>query len=116
MSNQPPWASVPPPSPERETPAGTTVPPRRSPNPPPSVLGTAFRWFFGVILGLSLAIAFLFFLFLLVVGNLFFRVAQSGSSEDSPLTERHHSGRKGAEEKIAIIHVEGVILEGLLGY
>jgi len=33
-----------------------------------------------------------------------------------PLTEQHYSGKKGASDKVAIITLDGVILEGLLGY
>jgi protease-4 len=38
------------------------------------------------------------------------------SDTETPLTETYHSGNKRAQNKIAIIHLDGVIMEGLLNY
>ncbi len=99
-SPQEPWPSPPPPPPHR----------------PPSLIGTALRWFFGIMFGLSLALNCLVLVFLaVVIGGV---TAGLGASfgEDGHLHERYHSGRRDAADKIAIVEIDGPIMEGLLSY
>jgi protease-4 len=68
----------------------------------------------GVAFGMSLLInlAAVVVLVLVCAGMLFFR-----SSDSDTLPERFYSGNKKAKHnKIAIIHVEGVLMEGFVGY
>jgi protease-4 len=72
-----------------------------------------------VLLGLSLALNLMclvgigiFFIITLALGG----SLAGGSAERIHLTEEHHSGKKSASDKIAIIQVNGVLAEGLLGY
>lgn len=84
--------------------------PHRPPPPPPrggsSVLGVAFT------------LSVLLNLFLLVAGGLLLVVGlviAAGSGEIA-LQEKFHSGKTSGHDKIAIIRIEGVILEGTLGF
>jgi protease-4 len=43
-------------------------------------------------------------------------LAFTASDSETLLHKHHHSGKKSAADKIAIIRVEGVLLEGLVGY
>jgi protease-4 len=43
-------------------------------------------------------------------------LAFTASDSETPLRKHHHSGKKSAADKIAIVRVEGVLLEGLVGY
>jgi protease-4 len=84
--------------------------PLRPPTPPPnnsSILGCAF--------GLSLALNIVAGLVLLLFCFVGFFFKKSDTSTVS-LTEQHYSGKSGANDKIAIITLDGVILEGLNGY
>jgi protease IV len=91
-----------------------SVPRHRQPPPSrPSLIGTFFRVLFVLVVLASFGLNLLLLAGLLMVGAL----SQSGSlGEDRHLNERFHSGQKGAANKIAIIHVDGVIMEGLMGY
>jgi protease-4 len=90
-------------------------PPRVVPPPRRSVGGT----FLGVFLGLSLVMNFLclggmclglVFTWPLIGG------LGTGASERAPLRERHHSGDKAASNKIAIVQIDGVLMEGFTNY
>ena len=99
----PPPVSAAPPSPPPE--AGAF-----HPLPPPSHssrLGCAFALSFALNLLGGLA---------LLLGCFVWFIYNKESSADIPLTEQHYAGKKGASDKVAIITLDGVILEGLLGY
>lgn len=104
----PPPATNPPPPPPG---SGPYRPMRMAPPPPPpsssSFLGCAFALSFAlnVVGGL---------LILLLCFGVF--VFKKPDTSTIPLTEQHYSGKSGATDKIAIISLDGVILEGLTGY
>src|SRR5262249_43722741 len=103
-------SSYPPPPPGR-TPLGP--PSRPAPPPPPQ------RSFLGMALTLSLLVNFFLlglvgFGFLIMV--LLVVAAAGGESSSLPLTEKVYSGKSTADSKVAVIKVDGVILEGMLGY
>jgi protease-4 len=89
-------------------PARPPAPPRQAPPPPrgPSV-GTA-------VLTLSLFLN----LFFIVAGGLFllFVIAVAASTGEVSLQEKFHSGKTTAKDKIAVIRIEGLILDEFLGF
>jgi protease-4 len=101
-------APPPPPPPPPRPPAG-----HRPPPPPPTlrVAGSPATTAF-LTVSLLLNVFFVVAAGLLV---LFVVVVASGSGE-IPLTEKYHSGDSGASDKIAIIRIEGIILEGTTGF
>lgn len=90
-----------------------TVVPMSRPLPPPRPAGISvgrlFTWF--LLLG---SMALNFFLCLGLFGQNF-GVGDSLGTE-LRLHEHYHAGRKGASNKIAVIKVDGTIMEGLLHY
>src|SRR5436305_1867012 len=91
-------------APDTPAPSGNT--PRRA-----TALGHLFRWVFAALVTLSFAVNFLL---LALLGLLLW---WAGSfREDASLTEHLHSGRRLARDKVAVVRVEGVILEGTLGF
>jgi protease-4 len=91
--------------------------PHPTANPPPRPRRSGSGIFLGVLLALSLAVNFL----CLGGGCLLFlgaRLVGLGTSlgERPPLTERHHSGDKSATDKIVIVQIDGVLIEGLTNY
>ncbi len=80
--------------------------------PPPPARGASCL---GVAFGVSLVFNLLGFVVLLFVcmGALFFK---SGDTGPTPLIERQVMGETKATNKVAVIEVEGFLLEGLLGY
>jgi protease-4 len=85
--------------------------PRRPPPPPPrggSLLGVAFT--LSVLLNLFFIIAGGLFLLVLVM------VAAATPTDALALQEKFHSGKASAKDKVAVIRIEGVILEDLLGF
>jgi protease-4 len=83
--------------------------PLRPPPPPPSrssFLGCAFAISFALnLIGAAVVVALCFGVFLV------------RKPEVIPsLTEKHYAGKSSASDKVAIITLNGVILEGLLGY
>jgi protease-4 len=83
--------------------------PADRPPPPPrprfSIIGAIFRGAFAMIFLASLA--FNAFILLLIF---FF------SGGETSLHKRHHSGKKGAADKIAIVRIDGMLMEGLMEY
>src|SRR5262249_54005966 len=77
----------------------------------PSAAGTFLRFLAGVVFTVSLGLNILVFL---AIGTLFWW--GPGLGTESTLRERYHSGKKDARDKIAVVHVEGVILEGMTSY
>lgn len=87
--------------------------PYRQPPPPPPRSGGGFGRFLLALLllgsmGLNLLLVFLL---LFVRGD-----SDSSSSEGPPVYERHYAGPSSADDKIAVVRVEGVLMEGLMGY
>lgn len=75
-------------------------PPRRG-----SLLGVAF----------VLSVLLNFFFAAGVLGVLVLAYSLGGDGE-RPLKEKFHSGRSASENKVAVVEIEGVILEGFLGF
>lgn len=94
----------------------TVIPVAGARAPAPHFPGTAFRWLLGLLFAATLSVN------LLLVGLFFanlvlFFILLHALSPDSPtLDERYYSGRKTAADKIAIVRIDGVILEGFMGY
>jgi protease-4 len=91
--------------------------PRVAPPPPPRRSGgsTVLGIFLGLSLGLNclgLGGICLAFLFSATLAGSF----GTGLSERSPLNERHYSGDKSASDKIAIVQIDGILMEGLMQY
>jgi protease IV len=112
MSNAPESAGPPfglPPVPPSPTPPGPgAMRPLRPPPPPPgrsSFLGCAFALSFALnLIGAVVVIVLCFGAYLV------------RKPEVLPLTEKHYAGKRIATYKVAIITLDGVILEGMLGY
>ncbi len=94
---------VPPPPPPhgRAAPLGS----RGQPTPNTSMLGCAFAFSFALNLLAGLVI---------LAGCLGLFVVKK--PDVIPLAEQHYAGQKGANDKVAVITLDGVILEGLLSY
>src|SRR6266542_2943595 len=88
-------------------------PPRPAPPPPPP------RTFLGMALTLSLLVNF-FLLGVLGVGLLLMLIvvvaSLGGESSSLPLTEKVYSGKSSADDKVAVIRIEGIIMEGALNF
>jgi protease-4 len=109
MSDVPESSGVPPATPRSVPPSPRPGTPRfLRPPPPPSrspLLGCAFA--LSVVLnGISILVI------LLLCGLVGF----SRKSVTFPLTEKHYSGKSDARDKVAIITLDGILLEGLLSY
>src|SRR5262245_11471367 len=54
---------------------------------------------------------------IILIGCLLSSVVSTSTAEDSKgVLEKFHSGEKSASDKIAIVHLDGVIMEGLLEF
>jgi len=73
-----------------------------------SILGSLVRAFVGIVLAISLGLN-LIFLFVFLLGG-------AGEDGGGPLRERMITGESTATQKIAVVRVEGIILEGQLNY
>src|SRR5260370_37804170 len=84
---------------------------REAPGPRRSPWGTFFSVLFALLFLASLAFNFVFLLLLIIsfvaVGNL---------EGETPLRVHHYSGKKTASDKIAVIRIDGVLLEGFTTY
>src|SRR4051794_26188350 len=81
---------------------------RRPPPPPytsPIVLG--FRWLLRMAFMMSISLNFFLFFILL---------RHTASSGVGTLFERYHSGDKTSKDKVAVIKVDGVIMEGMMAF
>jgi protease-4 len=79
------------------------------------MVGIMFRWLFGLLFAASLA----FNIIILVgIGSLIggATLVVPSTGEGPALNELFHSGRRDAADKIAIVRIDGVIMEGLMGY
>src|SRR5262245_34471137 len=81
------------------------TPPPRPPYPSPFVVFA--RWIFRTAFLVSVGLNF--FLFAMLAPHF-------ADGNDVHLYERFHSGRNDAADKVAVIRVDGVIMEGLVGY
>jgi protease-4 len=73
---------------------------------------TIFRWLFTLLVAGSFALNI--FVFVLVASLLAALVFHSGP--DAALTERYLSGTRQAADKIVVVHIDGLILEGMTSY
>ncbi|MGH7170505.1 MAG: S49 family peptidase [Gemmataceae bacterium] len=84
--------------------------PKSAGPPPPPASGSSFL---GCAFALSFALNLLGGVVVLVLCFAAFLMPKRDSIR---LTEQHYAGKSSAEDKVAIITLDGVILEGLLGY
>ncbi len=73
-----------------------------------SLLGLIGRVFFFLILGLSLALNFILLLALLGFGDSF--------GSESHVTERYYAGQHAAVDKIAVVRMDGVLMDSTIGF
>lgn len=86
-------------------------PPR--PAPPPKRPSR----FPAVVFGMSLTINLLLLAVLVLVCAGVWSLVRSASDDSAPsLTERYHSGKKSAGDKIAVVRIDGLLLEGTNGF
>jgi protease-4 len=82
-------------------------PPAPPPRPRMSLWGGLFRGAFFMIFLASIALNALILFFIITVGL---------SDGETALRKRHHSGKRGAVDKIALVRVDGLLMEGLINY
>jgi protease-4 len=70
----------------------------------------------GVLFGMSLMLNVLVFLAAALVCGGAWMLGRGTPQTTPSLSERYHSGKKSATDKIAIVRLEGVIMEGLNGF
>jgi len=46
----------------------------------------------------------------------FFWLGRGGQESTTPLTEHYHAGKKSASDKVAVVRIDGVLMEGLNGF
>lgn len=78
---------------------------RPPPRPRISVFGLLFRMGFVMLFFASIGLNALILI-----------LAFTLSDSETPLRKHHHSGKKGASDKIAIVRVDGLLMEGLMAY
>lgn len=81
------------------------------PPPPPRSGGSGFKIFLVILLLMSAALNFL--LCLGIIGQ---SAALAGDDGGSPLQEKFVSGSRAAPDKVAVVSLDGTILEGLLTF
>jgi protease IV len=88
-----------------------TVVPADRPGPRPrySFWGGLFRW------GFYLSFWMVFWISIAFNALIFF-LAYTLSDTETSLRQHHHSGQKGAHDHIALIRIDGILLEGLTAY
>jgi protease IV len=85
------------------------VPPPVYPSPAPARRRRSlFGWFGNILATLVIVLSLLL--------NLFFFWALSNVGEGGSLSEKHYSGNKLSRNKIAIVRIEGALMEGMTGY
>jgi protease IV len=119
-SSGPPFASAPPspPGPPPGPPYGPPpVPPRYFYPPPPAPPSSS-----NTLLGCGLALSVLLnvvamgFIFVACMLGLTARGFQAETESTAPVPEVRYSGKSASEQKIAIISLDGVIMEGMLNF
>jgi protease-4 len=100
---------VPSPEPPTPRPAYRPAPPRQPPPPPPRR---------GSCLEVAFVLSILLNLFLIAGGGLIVLLALAAgmSGSDGTVQEKFYGGKNTASDKIAVIKIDGVILEGLLNH
>jgi protease IV len=103
--------------PYSSTPRGNPIYPGNPPAPAPLQRGSALRvlFLFSFLLNLLL-IGGMIVVCVMVVWGVFSVMGKLNAEPHSTLPEHHHAGQAGASSKVAIIQVDGVLLEGLLDY
>jgi protease-4 len=97
------------PDPAAASPPLTVLPAYRpAPRPRSSLWGGMFRWAF--YLAFWVSIGFNALILILLIWGL------TLSDSEAPLHKRHHSGQKVAQDRIALIRIDGVLFEGLTSY
>src|SRR6516162_10238669 len=94
-----------------DLPPPRVLPVRSYPPPPPPRGGTAWRVLFTLILLGSLGLNVL-----LVCGGLMVGGLGAGDTDGAPVREKFHSGTASADDKVAVVTIEGVIMEGALSF
>jgi protease-4 len=89
--------------------SGNPVPPQRLAPPPPRPRSPALSCLFSLSLLCNFGVA-------LVAVILCAALLRDPDAATAPLYETYYSGTKSSKNKIAIIHLDGPIMEGLLGY
>src|SRR4051812_22067914 len=97
--------------PPDDRPPLTVIPVQGPPPPyaPPSVFAQLFRWLFRMAFMVSLGLNVFLFLILAI------RLGSDGAA-GGQLYERFHSGKSESKDKVAVVKVDGVIMEGLTGF
>lgn len=101
----------PPPPPPECRPPLTVVPMSRPLPPPPPPAGVSFGRVFFWLLFLG-SVALNFFLFLSLMGHSL--GVGDGLGGSAGVEEKYHAGRRDSKNKIAIVKVDGAIMEGML--
>ena len=106
-----------PPSPGPESPAppsrGPLAPSGGPPRRPEATRRPAMGCLFTVSILLNIGAGLVL---MIVCCGAIFTWGFGGSTGDGVLTEKFVSGKESAKEKVAVIHLDGVIMEGSLGY
>jgi protease-4 len=111
----PPAGAIPPPAGPR--PPGPPAPPRYFyPPPPPRVGSPLLGCAFGVSLLVNVLAAALVVLLCLGLLGRGASLGGAGAGSGPPIVERYHSGKATSPNKVAVIHLDGVLVEGLLGF
>ncbi len=96
-----------------DLPPPRVLPARQPAPPPPPHSGGAWRAFFVLVLIISLGLNVL-----VCCGGLgaMFGFGFGGDADGAPVHEKFHSGAAGADDKVAVVTIEGIIMEGALTY
>jgi protease IV len=87
------------------------LPVRPAPPPPPPRGGSGWRVLFVLLLLGSLGLNVL-----LICGGLMIGGLSTDGADGAPVREKFHGGTSGATDKVAVVAVEGVIMEGALAF
>src|SRR5262245_10686631 len=95
-----------------DPPPPRVLPVRYPPPPPPGGGGGGV----GRVLLILLLLASLAVNVILVCGGVWIRAVASPEAADVAVRERFFAGNSSASDKVAVVRIEGAIMEGLLGY
>jgi protease-4 len=85
----------------------------RRPPPPPPPSGGAGKFLLALLLLGSIALNFLLCFGIFAIGGV--SLGGAGGDESAYIREKHWSGNKSAKDKVAIVNVEGVLVDELMG-